>query len=123
MKVLEEEGYEVASADVTKAPLAECAEKANEADVLLVGSPTINRAAPKAVWDVLTSIDPTNLKGKAAGAFGAYGWSGEAVPALCERLARLKANVFGEGLRVQFVPTEQELEAARAFGRAFGETL
>ena len=118
VKALEEEGYEVSSADVTTAPLAECAEKANEADVLLVGSPTINRAAPKAVWDVLTSIDPINLKGKAAGAFGAYGWSGEAAPMLHTFLKGLRYAAPDEPFRVLFTPTQADLDAMADYARS-----
>ena len=118
VKALEEEGYEVSSADVTKEPLAECAEKANEADVLLVGSPTINRAAPKAVWDVLTSIDPINLKGKAAGAFGAYGWSGEAAPMLHTFLKGLRYAAPEEPFRVLFTPGQADLDAMADYARS-----
>lgn len=95
----------------------------NASDAFVIGSPTINADAVPPVWQLLAHIDAINIKKRPCAVFGSYGWSGEAVPALCERLARLKANVFGEGLRVQFVPSEQDLEAARAFGRAFGETL
>ena len=118
VKALEGEGYEVSSADVTKAPLSLCAEKASEADVLLVGSPTINRAAPKAVWDVLTSIDPINLKGKAAGAFGAYGWSGEAAPMLHTFLKGLRYAAPDEPFRVLFTPTQADLDAMADYARS-----
>ena len=103
-KALEGEGYAVTTADVTVVPYAECVKLAHEADVLLVGSPTINRAAPKAVWDVLTSIDPINLKGKAAGAFGAYGWSGEAAPMLHTFLKGLRYAAPEAPFRVLFTP-------------------
>ena len=118
VKALEGEGYEVSSADVTKQPLSLCAEKASEADVLLVGSPTINRAAPKAVWDVLTSIDPINLKGKAAGAFGAYGWSGEAAPMLHTFLKGLRYAAPDEPFRVLFTPTQADLDAMADYARS-----
>ena len=117
-KTLEAEGYAVDLADVTVEPLARCAELANEADVLLVGSPTINRAAPKAVWDVLTSIDPINLKGKAAGAFGAYGWSGEAAPMLHTFLKGLRYAAPEAPFRVLFTPTQADLEAMAEYAKS-----
>ena len=117
-KALEEEGFSVATADVTRVPLAECAAKANAADVLMVGAPTINRAAPKAVWDVLTSIDPVHLKGCAAGAFGAYGWSGEAAPMLQSFLKGLRYAVPEAPFRVLFQPTEADLAAMADYARS-----
>ena len=70
-EALEEMGIHTVQHDVTMESLDACAAIANEADVVLVGSATINRDAPKAVWDVLGSIDAINTKGRAAGAFGA----------------------------------------------------
>ena len=117
-KTLEEEGYAVTLADVTVASPAYCVEMAHKADVLLVGSPTINRAAPKAVWDVLTSIDPINLKGKAAGAFGAYGWSGEAAPMLHSFLTQLRYATPEAPFRVLFTPTQADLDAMADYARS-----
>lgn len=97
--------------DMVKTPLAEAASKANEADVLLVGSCTINRDAPKIVWDVLSSIDAINSKGKPAGVFGSYGWSGEAVPMMKDRLCALHYKVAGDGVTVNFMPTQEDLKA------------
>ena len=117
-KALEEDGYAVTTADVTVTPLAECVHQAHEADVLLVGSPTINRAAPKPVWDVLTSIDPIGLKGRSAGAFGAYGWSGEAAPMLHTFLQGLRYAAPEAPFRAQFRPTEADLDAMAAYARS-----
>ena len=97
--------------DMVKAPFAQVVEKANEAGVLLVGSCTINRDAPKIVWDVLSSIDAINTRGKAAGVFGSYGWSGEAVGMMKDRLCALQYKVKGDGIKVNFMPTEEDLKA------------
>lgn len=87
----------------------------NEADALLVGSCTINRDAPKIVWDTLASIDPINTRGKSAGAFGSFGWSGEAVPMMKDRLEHLKFKFVGDGLRVNFVPTGDDLAEMKTY--------
>ncbi|MEJ2396138.1 MAG: FprA family A-type flavoprotein [Candidatus Thiodiazotropha sp.] len=62
-----------------------------EADALLFGSPTINGDAVKPVWDLLSSLAVVNLKGKLGGAFGSYGWSGEAVQMIEACLSRFRA--------------------------------
>ena len=115
---LEEEGFAVTASDVTVEPLCACAAAANEADVLLVGAPTINRDAPKAVWDVLASIDAINTRGRAAGAFGAYGWSGEAPGMLHTRLQQLKFAAPEVPFRVLFTPTEGDLKAAADYAKS-----
>ena len=101
--------------DIVHTPLSEVTPLANEADVLLVGSCTINRDAPKVVWDVLSSIDAINTRSKPAGAFGSFGWSGEAVPMMKSRLEHLKYKFVGDGLRVNFMPAESDFSAACAY--------
>lgn len=96
-------------------PFAQIAELANEADALLIGSCTINRDAPKIIWDVLASIDAINTKQKPAGAFGSFGWSGEAVPMMKSRLEHLKYHFIGEGLKINFMPTDADLTAMKAY--------
>ena len=94
-----------------------------EADALLFGSPTINGDAVKPVWDLLSSLAVVNLKGKLGGAFGSYGWSGEAVGMIEDRMRGLKMHIPQEGLRVKLIPTEEELEACRTFGRHIAGAL
>ena len=101
--------------DMVFADRGEGASLLNSADALLVGSCTINRDAPGVVWDILSRADAINTHGKAAGAFGSYGWSGEAVPMLRDRLTHLKYNFVGDGVRVVFQPTENDLAAMRLY--------
>jgi flavorubredoxin len=94
-----------------------------EADGILIGSPTINGDAVKPAWDMLSSFARINVRGKLAGAFGSYGWSGEAVRMLEDRLRGLKMRVPLEGVRVKLIPSPEELEACRHFGLEAGEHL
>jgi flavorubredoxin len=94
-----------------------------EADALLFGSPTINGDAVKPVWDLLSSLAVINLKGKLGGAFGSYGWSGEAVRMIEDRMRGLKMLIPCEGLRIKLIPSEEELETCRTFGRRIAEVL
>ncbi|MES9868254.1 MAG: FprA family A-type flavoprotein [Sedimenticola sp.] len=94
-----------------------------EADALLFGSPTINGDAVKPVWDLLSSLAVINLKGKLGAAFGSYGWSGEAVRMIEDRMRGLKMHIPREGLRVKLIPTEEELETCRSFGLQIAEVL
>lgn len=94
----------------------------SSADGFLLGSPTILGDALPPVWNILGSMFSPLCKGKPAAAFGSYGWSGEAVLNLTERMKQLKLNVL-EGFRVKFKPSDEELAAAEAFGNAFAELL
>jgi flavorubredoxin len=109
------ENLDVRMVDIVFAPFAEVASLANEADALLVGSCTINRDAPKIIWDMLASIDAINTKQKPAGAFGSYGWSGEAVPMMKSRLEHLKYKFIGDGLKFNFMPTDADMAAMAAY--------
>lgn len=94
-----------------------------EADALLFGSPTINGDAVKPVWELLSSLAVVNLKGKLGGAFGSYGWSGEAVRMIEDRMRGLKMRIPYEGIRVKLIPTEEELQSCREFGQQIAATL
>ncbi|WP_295006148.1 FprA family A-type flavoprotein [uncultured Dechloromonas sp.] len=94
-----------------------------EADGLAFGSPTINADAVKPIWDVLSSLTTVNVKGKLGAAFGSYGWSGEAVRLIEDRLRGLKLRVPLEGLRIKLVPDAGELEACRSLGEQLARHL
>lgn len=95
----------------------------NSADAFAVGSPTLNADAVPPVWDLLAGVDAINCRKKPVAVFGSYGWSGEAVPNLIARLTGLKTAVVGEGLKVCFVPTEADLEAAKEYGRQLASAI
>jgi NADH oxidase (H2O-forming) len=94
-----------------------------EADALLFGSPTINGDAVKPVWDLLSSLAVVNLKGKLGAAFGSYGWTGEAVRMIEDRMRGLKMRVPVSGIRIKLIPSEEELQECRIFGREIAATL
>lgn len=94
-----------------------------EADGLLFGTPTINGDAVKPIWDLLSSLTVVNLKNKLGGVFGSYGWSGEGVRLVEDRLRGLKLRVPIPGLRVKLIPTDDEIIECRAFGLELAEEL
>ncbi|MDD5277606.1 MAG: FprA family A-type flavoprotein [Methylovulum sp.] len=94
-----------------------------EADGMVFGTPTINGDAVKPVWDLLSSLAVINLKTKLGGVFGSYGWSGEAVRMVEDRLRGLKLRVPVSGLRIKLIPTDEEIELCHGFGRELGQEL
>ncbi len=93
------------------------------ADALLLGTPTINGDAVKPVWDLLSSLTVVNLKTKVGGVFGSYGWSGEGVKMVEDRLRGLKLRVPISGIRVKLIPTEEEIQSCREFGLEIAKEL
>ncbi|MCF7985989.1 MAG: FprA family A-type flavoprotein [Methylovulum sp.] len=93
------------------------------ADGIIFGTPTINGDAVKPVWDLLSSLAVINLKSKLGGVFGSYGWTGEAVRMVEDRLRGLKLRVPIPGLRIKLIPTDEELELCLAFGRELAQEL
>ncbi len=94
-----------------------------DADGLLFGTPTINGDSVKPVWDLLSSLAVVNLKNKLGGVFGSYGWTGEAVRLVEDRLRGLKLRVPIQGIRVKLIPTDEELENCTQFGQELAEEL
>ncbi len=88
-----------------------------EADGLVFGSPTINGDAVKPIWDLLSSLALVKVRGKLGAAFGSYGWSGEAVSLIEDRLRGLKLRVPVKGSKIKLIPTDTELEQCHRFGR------
>lgn len=94
-----------------------------EADAVVIGTPTINADAPPPVWELLAGLSRVSVTGKVGAAFGSFGWSGEAVRMVEDRLRGLKMRVPVPGLRVKLVPGPDELEECRSLGRALGAHL
>ncbi|MES9852833.1 MAG: FprA family A-type flavoprotein [Candidatus Thiodiazotropha sp. L084R] len=117
------EGVRVSLYDLEGGEIGPFVDLIEEADALLFGSPTINGDAVKPVWDLLSSLVVVNLKGKLGGAFGSFGWSGEAVPMIEDRMRGLKMRIPQQGLRIKLIPTEDELVECRAFGKAIAEEM
>ena len=109
---------EVKCYDMVTADAAEVAAQIGGADGILFGTPTILQEALKPIWDLTTGMYPPIHGGKAASAFGSFGWSGEGVPHIIERLKQVQLRVM-DGFRVRFKPSEKELEDAVAFGYRF----
>lgn len=120
---LAESGVDVKCFDLVTDDNAEAKAAIADADGFLLGSPTLVGDALPPVYEMLIGLNPIIHKGKFAGAFGSYGWSGEAVPNLTARMQQLKLNMPLEGMKVRFKPTQADLDAAKQYGLAFGNAV
>ena len=117
--ILETENLKVEMLDIENIPLAELDAKLTEADAILVGSPTINQNTLLPVYKLFALINPIRDKGKPAGAFGSFGWSGEAPKIIAENLRNLKLKVFDETAGFKFLPGSSKKDSLIDFGRRF----
>ncbi|MFD1404580.1 FAD-dependent oxidoreductase [Robinsoniella peoriensis] len=92
------------------------------ADGILFGTPTIVGEALKPIWDLTTSMFACTHGGKLASAFGSFGWSGEGVSHIVERLKQLRMKVV-DGLKIKFKPGKNDLIEAYDYGYDFGCVL
>ena len=120
---IREKGVDVQMFDLVYDDNAAAKAAVADADGFLLGSPTLVGDALPPVYEMLIGLNPIIHKGKLAGAFGSYGWSGEAVPNLTARMQQLKLAMPLEGLKVRFKPTQADLDAAREYGAQFAEAI
>lgn len=117
---LKASGASVDIYDVSEANIDKVIDRVERAKLVAIGSPTINQDAVKPVWDVMSLISPIINRGKLAVAFGSYGWSGEAVQMITDRLKSLKLKAIEPGFKVQFKPSDEDIEKAKNLGKELG---
>jgi flavorubredoxin len=94
-----------------------------DAGAVIVGSPTLNNGLFPTVADFLTYMKGLKPQHKVAAAFGSFGWSGEAVKLINRELEATKLDVIDPGIRIQYVPDEEGLEACRALAKKVAQAL
>ncbi len=113
------EGVDVELHDIETMPPDKMEHYVSNCSALIVGSPTINQNILLPLYQLFAVANPIRDKGKLAGAFGSYGWSGEAMKMLETNLTNLKFKYFGEGLFIKFTPHNDALQQAKEYGRRF----
>ena len=82
----------------------------NSADVLLIGTHTINRNAPAEIWRAVTGIDLINKRGMEYIVFGSFGWAGDGIKLINSTLASMGLKRAAKPVEVLFRPTEQDID-------------
>ena len=113
---------EVRMYDMVTADAAQVGAELAQADGILMGTPTIIGEALAPIWQLTLGMFPPTHKGKLASAFGSYGWSGEGVPHIIERLKQLQMRVL-DGFTVRLRPSDTQLLDAHDFGYNFACAL
>lgn len=117
-ETIEAAGIKAGVHEITSKPISELVALVDGASGILVGSPTINQDAVEPAWNLLAHVSAIVNRGKAGAAFGSYGWSGEGVDMLTDRLKQLKFNTI-PGFKFNFVPSQEELHQGEEFAKEF----
>lgn len=115
--------FEVDLCDMEGLPIEELEKKVTEACGILVGSPIINQNILLQVYQLFAIMNPIRDRGKLAGAFGSYGWSGDFMKNIEINLQNLKLNYIGESLFIRFTPHQEQLQQCIEYGRKFAARM
>jgi flavorubredoxin len=106
---------------VRRTNLTRIAAEVLDAAAVAVGSPTLNRGMMPAVAAVLCYLDGLRPQGKAAVAFGSYGWGQGGPEAIDKALRGLDWEILREPLRARWRPTPEVLAECRRTGAMLAE--
>jgi len=114
--------YKVNMYDVIHHEMNDILDSIGKSEGIIFGSPTINGDALKPIWDILINLNPIVHGGKVASAFGSYGWSGEGVPNIVDRLKQINLDLY-PSMAFNFKPSEEDLNFAYKFGESFAQKI
>lgn len=123
VEALGEEGVDAKSIHLRSWHRSDVLTEVLDAGAIVIGSPTLNNGLFPTVSDFLTYMKGLKPKNKVGAAFGSYGWSGEAVKLINEHLEAMKFDVVDPGLKVQFVPDNECIEACQELGKKIARAL
>ena len=121
--IMEAGNIEVELLDIEHLPLGEIDAKLNYSNAIIVGTPTINQNTLLPIYKLFAVINPLRDKGKLAGAFGSFGWSGEGARIVETNLKALKLNFFQQSISTKFKVHDESYEQLINYGKAFGKAL
>ena len=120
---LVESGVAVESINCELASTEEITTAVQSCDGFIIGSPTLGGHAPTQIQTALGIVLANAAKTKLTGVFGSFGWSGEAIAMLENKLKDAHYNFGFETIRVRFSPTNDTLEQCQQAGREFTQKL
>jgi flavin reductase (DIM6/NTAB) family NADH-FMN oxidoreductase RutF/flavodoxin len=89
----------------------------------IIGSPTLGGHAPTQIQTALGIVLSNVPKDRLTGVFGSFGWSGEAIDLLENKLKDAGYSFGFEPIRVKFKPTDQTLKFCEEAGTDFAQSL
>jgi flavorubredoxin len=120
------EGLRISGVD-TKVVDAKSIQKAEEfeaCDALVLGAPTYHGEMVQGMKTLLFLAEKANLAGKIGGAFGAFGWSGEAPDRIFDTMRNIfKMDMVAAPLRLKSSALGGGIRMAQDYGREIASKL
>jgi flavorubredoxin len=117
---MEQSGVEVLLKRIYEVNIAEVADY----PCMVLGSPTYHKDMIESMKTFLFKLEQANLKGKVGAAFGAYGWSGEAVGMISDTMKHvLGMDVLEPKAKLEGKADEFGQGQYREFGRKIAEKI
>jgi len=93
-------------------------------DALIFGSATYHGDMLQGMKTMLFLAEKADLKGKIGGAFGAYGWSGEALDRIYDTMKNIfEMDMLGDPLRLKAGNIDGGIKMAQDYGRDIANKL
>ena len=96
--------------NIAKADKNEIMTEVFKSKAIAVGSPTVSNSVLSSVAGWLEFLKQLKFKNKKAAAFGCYGWSGESVKLLKEKLSGAGFEVIDENIKSLWNPTDEDFD-------------
>ena len=110
------EGYDIEVRNVTE--IDKGGISLNDYNAIVLGSATYHGEMLQSMKTFLFLAEKANLEGKSGGAFGAFGWSGEAPGRIFDTMTHiLKMNMVQEPLRLKSADLGGGIKMAQDYGR------
>jgi len=111
-------------ANVVKVTDIKKEEDLNGYDAVVFGSPTYHGEMVKGMKTLLFMAEKAELEDKVGGAFGSFGWSGEAPDRIFETMKNIfKMNMVSIPLRLKSANLGGGLKMAQDYGREIADKL
>jgi flavorubredoxin len=93
-------------------------------DAYVFGSPTYHGDMVPALKNFLFIASKADLSGKLGGAFGSFGWSGEAVDRIYDTMQNIfHMTMLGSPLRLKSASMQGGMQMAQDYGRELGKRM
>ncbi len=96
----------------------------NDYDAIVLGSATYHGEMMQSMKTFLFAAEKSNLEGKVGGAFGAFGWSGEAPGRIFDTMSNVfKMDMAAGALRLKSAALEGGVQMAQDYGREIAKKV
>jgi len=120
---LEAEGIPVTLRNLKTMHISDIMTDVLRSKAILLGSPTLNMGVLPTMGGFLTYLKGLRPKKRIGLAFGSYGWGCLAVKEMEAMMNALGWQVPFEGIDIQYIPDEAELEKVKEVGKQLGAII